>query len=251
MMNSTKDKKKREAAGRPRWRRVKWMSLALLFLLQTVTPIVLRTAAGTPWGWIGGGVIAGPIMFAFWAGFCLCWWRILEVSGRWSLRNEVAGRFLFLLPVILISTHAVYCAWPSVRAAQILSNGELAPLPPSAKQIKVHTWSSPMSGEEYLTFSATRDDIEQFLSTSPILRDVEYLEHSEGEVTLFYPRQRSMSAESLRSYVSRPLPGPPWFMKDPKGSLRRYRIFPSGYHSSCTVIIDERHNLVYVRLCFS
>ncbi|UCD52599.1 MAG: hypothetical protein JSW27_08170 [Phycisphaerales bacterium] len=65
-----------------------------------------------------------------------------------------AGLDVGFLPVVLIGGRAVYRSWPSVRAACILRNGELASLPPSAHVLKVKLWFTPMSGERHLRFSA-------------------------------------------------------------------------------------------------
>jgi len=95
----------------------------------------------------------------------------VDVQAKWLAPTKGVRTALVLLSVLLIGGHAVYRSWPSVQAARIVRNAGLAPLPPSARALKVNLWFTPMSGQRCLKFRAARDDVANFLTTSPILRD--------------------------------------------------------------------------------
>lgn len=235
---------------------VKGIALGLLLVLYMVVPVPIRLMGGSAGFDVVFRWTFGWISLLLWIGVCLLWWRIVDVQAKWIAPNKAVWSVLVLLPVILIGGRAVYRSWPSVRAARVLYNADLAPLPPSATEIKVYLWFTPiipMSGEGYLRFRATPDDIEHFLTTSPILRDVEYANDSENQITLFYPRddRRRLSPEDIRYRISRDLKrAPAWFIKELTGSMMGYYIDPSGSQISGAVIVDEASNLVFVRLSF-
>ena len=160
---------------------------------------------------------------------------------------------LFLLPSMAIGSVSFYYAIPSVQARVILSHAELAHLPKSAHDIKVYTWASPMSGEEFLKFKASRDDIELFLAASPTLKGKKCVNYTKDKMRLPYPRDFGTKEEHFNTpheYFS--LPGAPdWYKVELKGAGRRYGIHPEGYHYPGEVIIDDESGIVYVRLIFS
>ena len=234
-------------------RRVKRIGLGLLFVLYMVVPIPIMIAGGSAGFDVVFLWMFGWISLLLWIGVCLLWWRIVDVHVKRITPSRKVWSTLVLLPVILIGGRAVYRSWPTVRAACILYNADLAPLPPSATEMKVNLWFTPMSGEGHLRFNAAPDDIEHFLAASPILRDVEYAKDSENQITLFYPRneRRSLSPEDIRYRISRDLKrAPAWFIKELTGAMMGYYIDPSGSQISGTVIVDQEHNLVFVRLSF-
>lgn len=234
-------------------RRVQSIGAALLLVLYFLVPTLIRL-----WGGSTGFDVV--FLFTFWSigalfcfGACLLWWRIVTVHAKWIAPNKAAWSSLALLPVILIGGYAAYCSWPSVRAERVLYNADLAPLPPSACEIKVNLWFTPFSGDGQLRFRATPDDIARFLATSPILRDVQYVRYAGSEVALFYPRdeRNPMSLEETRERIARDLTRTPvWFVKELEGSMTWYRIDPSGSQTSGTLIVDDDRHVVYVRLTF-
>lgn len=228
-------------------RRVKCISLGLLFVLQTVIPVVMRTVGGTPWGWIGAGVISGPIGFLFWATLCFCWWGII---GQMT-SDKVTWSVLVLLPVALIGGRAIYRDWPTVRAARILYNANLASLPPSAREIKVFTWSNGFNGEWRLRFRADRADVERFLAASPILKGVECQEYSGQRMRLAEPKgysKRSDDDPNGPDYFRPDWNMPPWYIQEIKGPGRRYETDPSGFSDPGEVIVHTEDDLVFVGL---
>ena len=240
-------------AKEDRYRRiVKIVGLGLLFVVYIVVPIPIRIMGGSAGFDVVFLLLFGWVGLLFWTGVCVLWWRVMECLLKLMIADKRLWGLLMLLPVVLIGGRAIYRSWPSVRAACVLYNAELAPLPPSASELKVNLWFTPMSGEGCLRFRAAPDDIERFLATSPILRDVEYAKCSEGQDRFFYPRDARYptSLEDLQRYVSREGGMPPWVIKDFTGSMTGYRIDPLGSQVSGAVIVDEASHLVFVRLSF-
>jgi len=240
------------AAQEDRHRRiVKILSLGLLFVVYIVAPIPLRVMGGSAGFDVVFLLLFGWVGLLFWTGACALWWRIIDVYVHRITASRRVWIALVLLPVLLIGSRAVYRSWPSVRAACILRNAELAPLPPSARGLKVNLWFTPMSGEGYLRFNAARDDIAHFLATSPILRDVEYVKHPDDQGRYFCPRdhRNPKSPENFHRYVSRDNGAPRWIIEELRPSMIRYSIDPAGIPSGA-LIVDEEDNLVFVKLSF-
>jgi len=249
----TPSRRRRAATqGERYWRVVRGLGLGMLFLFYMILPIPIRVAGGSAgfdvvflwaFGWIG---------LFFWSGVCLLWSRIVEVHARKITSNRAVWSTLVLLPVVVIGAYAIHESLPSVRAACVLDNAELAALPMSASELKVSLWFTPFSGQGCLRFRATPGDIERFLATSPIFRDVEYEECSEGQERFFYPRdaRHPTSVEDLQRCVSREGGAPSWRITEFTESMTGYRIDPSGSQISGAVIVDEDGNLVFVRLSF-
>jgi len=240
------------AAKEDRYRRiVKVLGLGLLFVLYVVAPIPIRIMGGSAGFDVVFLLLFGWVGLLFWTGACVLWWRIVDVHAHRITPSRRVWGALVLLPILLIGSLAVYDSWPSVRAACILRNAELAPLPPSAHELKVNLWFTPMSGEGYLRFKAARDDIEHFLAASPVVRDVEYVKHSNDQDRYFHPRdQRNpKSPEAFHRYVSRPNGAPRWTLQELKPSMTRYSIDPAGSPSGA-LIVDEEDHLVFVKLSF-
>jgi hypothetical protein len=192
---------------------------------------------------------------AFLIGISLSYQAIIYRLFRTRIRSTLLWAILFLLPAIALSGDLFYRHLPKVAANRILAHGELAPLPESATDIKVYTWSSPMSGEEFLRFSATPDDIEVFLNTSPILKRAECKKYSKDKMRLPYSKDYFNKFEKhyndSHEYFSPERDAPEWYIEELRGVGRRYTIHPKGYHYPGEVIINDEKNLVFVSLCFS
>jgi hypothetical protein len=125
-------------------------------------------------------------------------------------------------------------------------------LPESADQIKVLAWYTPFSGEEFVRFRANPADITSFLEHSPVLEHVEYEEYSDRKMRLFFPRGvRNTPPHDDHEYINKKPTAPPWYRQEIKDKARRYRIRPLGYDSFGELIIDERNNLVFIKLIIS
>jgi hypothetical protein len=152
--------------------------------------------------------------------------------------------------VVLFGVVSLYNSQPSVRVQKILAGAEFAELPESAMQIKIMTWYTPFSGEEYLRFRASPDDIKSFLEKSPILNNVEFEKYSDKKMRLFSPHRDVFSSSSLdnHEYINKKPTAPSWYMQEIKDIARRYRIQPKGYNSAGELIVEERNNLVFIKL---
>jgi hypothetical protein len=227
------------------------IGLVLLVLFYVVIPMKIWTVTGTPSGAVAGRLMSGPIAFLFWMVVCCFSWRMVERRAKRKKMDKVMLAVWMLLPVVLIGGRAIYLAWPSVRAANILDNAELAPLPPSASEIKVYTWSTPFSGEWRLRFRAHRADIKRFLEASPILRRAEYQEYSKERMRLIDPepyRDRCDDDPSGPNYFRPSSNMPPWYIQEIKGPGKRYETDPWRFGDPGEVIVHTEENLVFVGL---
>ncbi|MDY0356862.1 MAG: hypothetical protein RBR19_13350 [Sedimentisphaerales bacterium] len=225
--------------------------LVLFFVLYLAVPLMIWRATGTPSGRVVGRLITGPFALLFWLWACCLWWRWLDRRARrMNMSRGVLGA-LMLLPVILIGGRAIYCAQPSVRAASILADAELAALPPSAREIKVYTWSTPFSGEWRLRFRAERADIERFLEASPILRQAECRQYSRERMRLIDPepyRNRSGDDPNGPDYFRPDFNMPAWYIQEIKTPGKRYETKPPGFSDPGEVIVHTEENQVLVGL---
>lgn len=224
-------------------------SIVMLFLLHVAGPTVVRRATGTPFGSMGMPYV-GPLF-----SFCVLG-ALLHVYGRlWdplpvNSWKKLAVTSLPFVIVVSLGCLSLYSSLPSVRAQEILAGAEFAHLPESASQIKVLTWSTPMSGEKYLRFRANPADIEAFIAQSPILENAEYEEYSDKRMRLFFsdPSARRLLSHDDHEYITRKPTAPPWYVQEIRHAAGRYRILPKAYNHAGELIIDKRSNLLFVKL---
>jgi hypothetical protein len=151
--------------------------------------------------------------------------------------------------VVSLGCLSLYNSLPSVRAQEILAGADFAPLPDSARQIKVLTWSTPMSGEKYLRFRASPTDIESFLRQSPVLEEVEYGEYSDKRMRLFCSDTTyGTSSQDFHEYITKKKTAPPWYMQEITQSADRYRLLPKGYNHAGELTVEEKTNFVFIKL---
>ena len=191
--------------------------------------------------------------------FGLCFWcfsfylygRLLNRIST-NPRKKDALKSLYIVFAVLIGGTSIYNSLPSVRAQRILSYAQLAPLPKSAKEIKVLTWYTPMSGEEFLRFRANPVDIKSFLEHSPVLEQAEYEKYSDKKMRLFfpsdYPGRTAAYLVDKHEYINKKPTAPVWYMQEIKDIARRYRIEPKGYNHAGEVIVEEKTNLIFIKL---
>ena len=114
----------------------------------------------------------------------------------------------------------------SNRVEHVLRDGRLADLPPSATDVRVHSWAGFFTGEHYLMFRASPEDIQRFLSASCGLRS-----SSQG--------------------ISDDPMAPAWFTPS-KAVGRLFEISPdSRGHNWGWVQLDEKENVVYIKVIWS
>jgi len=76
---------------------------------------------------------------------------------------------------IVILTVALLVLWdlsPTVRTKKILASGRLANLPESTTDLNVGGWGGGFTGEDYIKFCATPEDINKFIAESPSVKAV-------------------------------------------------------------------------------
>ena len=169
-----------------------------------------------------------------------------HITGR-----RLVYAVLFLLPGTMLGGNFFYWSLPRMKAQAILKDVELAPLPKSASGIKVFSWSTGFSGCMFLRFRASRDDIESFLSVSPILKEAEYQRFSKERVRLIEPDDYHQQPQKYRDgneYFQPTWSAPAWYVEEVKGAGRRYSFIARKFGHGAEVIIDEQQNLVFVRL---
>ncbi len=230
-------------------------TVSLLFILHLVGPILVLLTTGTPhyalgiglefmWRTIGIGIFV--CIFGFYQ--YLLYGHLRTKAGHWAIWSILA-----LLPVVLFGARSVYHSLPSVRAQQILGTGELASLPQSASAITVYTWWTPFSGEDYLKFRASREDIEAFVAKSPILKGAEYSDYSTARMRLL-DRSRNASIDGNGGpdieYIRHRHTAPPWYMEEIRWRARRYRIRRTRYKHTGEVIIDQENDVIFAKLVF-
>jgi hypothetical protein len=154
----------------------------------------------------------------------------------------------------LLGARSTYNSLPSVRAQQILTSAGLGALPESATGITVYAWWTPMSGEDYLKFHASPEDIGLFVTKAPILKGAEHWDYSRAKMRLL-DRENTAPTEgsgaSDHEYILHHRTVPPWYMEEIRWKARSYRIRPKGYQLPGEVIIDQENNVVFVKLVFS
>jgi len=238
----------------------------LLLLLCIVGPIVMRAQSfdgdlHAIMRFLGRGlddmmaVLSSVLVFLWSLGLSLVCQAIAYRLLKRRIRSRAIWAVLFLLPAITIGGGWFYYSTPIAQARAILARGELASLPKSATDIRVYMWSSPFSGEDFLRFRASPDDIQKFLEESPILRGAKCREYSKDRMRLKYPKdywQRIMEyREDGNEYFFPDSITPDWYKQEIKGPARCYIINPNRYHYPGEVIVDNEENLVFVYLCFS
>lgn len=224
------------------------LSIALLFLLYFAGPLTIRQVTGTPFGSLGMGLLTRVF------GLCVCT-GLLHIYGKlWypiptRHRENVVLKGLPIVLAFLVGALSIYSALPKIRAQRILASAQLAPLPESASQIKVLTWSSPMSGEKYLRFHANPVEIKSFLAQSPILEHAEFEEYSDKRMRLFYPDALpKVSFNDNHKYINKSPSAPSWYMQEIRQIADRYRFLPQGYNHAGELIVQKKTNFVFIKL---
>jgi hypothetical protein len=249
-------------AGHPALPSFPWrwhaLNIVLLVLLCFVAPYIMQkqTGAGASAGRLADMEAAAGLFMtlAFFLWVSLIYHLILRSASRRKLRHPLTEAILLVLPGILVGTTAFYKSLPHVRAGALLRLADLAPLPESTTAIRVYSWSSPFSGEDFLRFTARPADLERFLSESPALQGQEPTRFSAERMRLPLPQplpstwDRSMDAHE---YFAPRSHWPHWYKQEIRGPARKYIVQPPDYHYPGEILVDDETSTVYVRLCFS
>jgi hypothetical protein len=184
----------------------------------------------------------------------LLWHLVLYNTLKRRLVNPLLWAILFVLPGVLGGAKVFHDSLPRVRVRALLAFAKLAALPESARGIKICTWSSPFSGEDFLRFTATRSDIERFLIESPALQGQQPTRFSAQRMRVEYPKDYLMNPnrpQDGNTYYSPDPTKPAWYKQEIRGPARKYMIQPPRYQYPGEVLVDDETNTVYVYLCFS
>lgn len=241
------------AKTQPFPRRCARLATLLLFVLCVVVPTWLGESSGSG----GPGDLMGLIDRVIVFGLAYVLLRAFRHAVHHDFKHRVTSTrvwaLVFISPAVLIGGYLTYRALPASRARAILAYADLAPLPPSARHVRSYRWSSPMSGEKFLRFAASAEDIERFLQESPILRGKKCERYTAERMRLPYPNDFGREEHFTGSTVYfGPSPTTPsWYKEEVRGRGRRYEIQPEGDYYPGEVLIDDEEHVVYVHLIFS
>lgn len=196
---------------------------------------------------IGVGLLTG-LNFLYQLLVWLCVRRVFRPHPAWAA--------VFLLPGLLFFANIAWKLTPQGKAGAILARGRLAPLPSSATEIKIYGWHGLFSGEDYLRFRATADDVEKFLRESPSLRGAEAESYTVQHQLRQFPDDGMPPADDphfkRHRYHHPGKRAKEWWWS---GELRdRGRIHPipaEGFHNWGQVIYDEAAGVVFINVIFS
>jgi hypothetical protein len=201
--------------------------LLLIYVFLIVTPNMIQIASG----YVPSQDIIGLVLIAFFFGTLFCGCFVYQVLVYQLLKRRLKSRpvwaFLFLLPALPIGTLTVYRSMPSVKAQGVLARGRLAPLPESATDIKVYTWSSLFSGEEFLRFQASPEDVERFLKESPILQGAKCERFSKERMRVVSPHDPQKWGSIMKAGTKCSFP----LRVRRLGSGRKLQVRPAGTKS--------------------
>ena len=127
---------------------------------------------------------------------------------------------------------------PSSRANYVLGRGRLASLPKSAENVREYSWSGIFTGEWYVVFEASDEDIEKLIRES---------ESIHGDPPKLIGPEHEKAEDVLRPNHL----GPEWFRWHGIRKGRVYTIPPVDMHYWGTVAVDDETNTVFVVVVWS
>jgi len=144
------------------------------------------------------------------------------------------------------------------KAEKVLTAGRLAHLPDSAVDVHVWGWHSMFTGEDFLMFKASPEDINDFVMNSKSLNGLEV--EDINDLHMYLPRsQHPLSADvdideyyKHKYYID--LERPDWWKPTIKIKGRVYEIPPDNDmrgHNSGSLIINDETNTVYIWVMWS
>lgn len=188
------------------------------------------------------------------SGISLLYQTALYYFLKKKLKNIFVWAILFLIPAVALGTNSLFHTLPRVKAMRILSYGRLASLPESAHDIKEYSWSFLFSGEWFLRFSASSEDIETFINNSKSIRGQDYEIYSSERMKLPYPQdiEKSIEYQEAGHVTYFPDPSAPdWYIQNIDNKAREYKIPADGAHNWGEVIVDDVNDVVYIKVVWS
>jgi hypothetical protein len=177
---------------------------------------------------------------------------------KWLLKPLMV---ILLLPVLgcggilaLLMADSAIRQIPSNVISAVREQGNLAPLPPSATDLKTYGWSSGFSSGRYIRFKAPAQEIEAFLAASPGLKGAKPEHYGPERMYLPYPKEQPRTDEGYEEYRRHQyfsLNGPEWYNPSIRMKGRLYGIpwHGPGYHGQ--VVIDDELHVVFVYVGYS
>ena len=165
-----------------------------------------------------------------------------RLKSRVPLRVSVS-----MLPAVALAgwTVVLGLAMPSILVKGTFDGEEFAPLPASATNVKAYRWTAGFAYEAWVRFTASPDDVEAFLATSPELRGAEPEHFSRDRMLIARPPDEDAHADkgdSKPHVYAPPSPfSPSWYVPEIREKGRRYKS-PAGY----TVIVNDATGTVYI-----
>ena len=174
---------------------------------------------------------------------------IVYLIFKWFKTPMIIWTILFLSPSLYFTSNEVYYSLPRVKAAGIIRDGRLAQIPGSSKNLKAYGWSGLFSGEGFLRFEASPEEIQEFIDNSPSLKGVAPKIYSEEKMYIPYPS--NYDGDSTHDYFTPKAMAPEWFKEELRNKGRVYEIPSEEGHNWGKVIIDDLTNTVYIWVIWS
>lgn len=177
----------------------------------------------------------------------------------------IAGIITSAIPIVLIGMFILWFAYRlssgmklSARKPEaVLKAGRLAELPESATDIKAKGWSGIFTGEDYLIFCATPEDIKKFIAESPSIKYTEPEIFSSDKMYLPYYEPNDFTDDAdweayyKHKYFFPHKDHPEWYDVTIKLKGRKYKIPAFKHHNWGSVIINDETNTVYINVIWS
>ncbi|UCD48933.1 MAG: hypothetical protein JSW27_15520 [Phycisphaerales bacterium] len=241
----------------PRWPAV---GGSLVLLATLVACLVwLRTAPGLETGRGGLRYASRVVVAGFVLNFGLLAQTLLWRRMGTRIGSTVQRGLLLLVPAIVLCAAWLgltgYDHWalsrkydPVKRAPQVLDRAGLAALPPSARNVKVHSWAFMLSGQFDLRFTAEPNEIEQFLADSPSLKTVTCKTYSRQCMLL--RGGAYVTPFDAGGYEVLPLEPhmPSWYRQELRGPGRRYEVSWHDDMYQGELLVDDETDTVYVHV---
>ncbi len=222
------------------------LSFILLLLLCITVPLIIRVQTGaaglgTEWAVISAVIKCGLFLWGV-----VIYQAAAYLTLRRRLMSQLVWAILLVWPSLVIGGRSVYLALPAVRADALLAKIGTAPLPSSARDVKIATEWCPDQEDVYIRFAADPNHVARFLEVSPILKGAEPEQYVHRPVRA---REASLpySLEESAAYRAQE-EGPEWFRQRLMVPLRRFLVRPEGPNLRIEVSVDERRGTVYVHL---
>lgn len=219
-----------------------------LALVHAAICVVMSLVAATDLTWLALHLVGLSVLLAV---VVLVQWMVWKIFCRWVKNRKIWVCFVFL-PAVLLAADSVWWAFPLNRAVSTLDAGRLGSLPRGATDVRHYRWSGLFTGSQFVSFKASRDDVEMWIRNSPSLNDVSPTFYSADKHRIPYSTDDSKSFETKHDYFSPDVMAPAWWNETLRGAGRTYQIpAATGGHNYGILIYDEVAGVVYIKVTWS